>query len=72
MRDFLTPKQYSETTGIPLATVRRWLREGLLAHLPKPAGVRQYRIPRTALATTTARAEAGQGSARVLEFKVQR
>ena len=47
--EFLTPQQYAETTGIPLSTVWRWLREGKLACLPRLPGARLYRIPATAL-----------------------
>jgi excisionase family DNA binding protein len=47
--EYLSPKQFSELTGVPLSTVWSWLRKGQLAHLPKNEGQNLYRIPRSEL-----------------------
>jgi len=72
MADFLTPKQYADITGVPLRTVHRWLREGNLPHLPKPRGVRQYRIPRTALNAVCAASTGATQAENVLRFAQKR
>ena len=47
-QQYLTPQQFSAATGVPLRTVWRWCREGVLPVL-RLQGARQYRIHARAL-----------------------